>query len=70
MAGKDNEQKAEFLAIIAKNREVWNKTADERRVLYGRTDDEENLRWTNEDDFVEEVINVTKERIIEPVISL
>ncbi|OMJ87160.1 hypothetical protein SteCoe_11159 [Stentor coeruleus] len=66
---KENEKKSEFLALLQKNREVWVKTAEERKVLYGRSDEEERNRWSMEQNNVEEVINVTKEKIREQVVS-
>lgn len=66
---KENEKKTEFLALLQKNRETWIKTAEDRKVLYGRSDEEERNRWSLEQNNVEEVINVTKERIREQVVS-
>ena len=61
---KDNEKKTEFLGFIAKNREIWNKTANERAILLKRSDEEESLRWTNTYENIEEVVSITKERVI------
>lgn len=67
---KENEKKAEFMAILAKNREVWMKTADERKIVHGRTDEEESQRWTNSLENVEEIMTVTKDRIFETISSI
>ena len=64
---KENEMKGEFMAFINKNREVWKRTGAERQNLLGRSDEEEGQRWVQSFENIEEVMSVTKERIIEIV---
>jgi translation initiation factor 3 subunit B len=64
---RENEKKAEFLAVISKNREIWQKTANERKNLLGRSDEEENQRWISKLDLVEEIMSVVKTKIPDSV---